>query len=525
MKTTLSAPFFWLLALVAQAQPNPFFANLPVGRYAVGFNVVTLTDESRVTKRLYTYFGEKEAGNRYRRVQLHLWYPSRPNSGSGTMSYGDYCAAESFSELNGATGEPLKTRLLNDQRATFQNFFGKLADADWEKLAKAPLLARKAATPLAERFPLLVGTLRPLSTSVTNELLASNGYVVAMVTDGETAEATPMIRYIQQVQDMQLAMAHLQKQGAIDDERVGTFGFSGSGLTPLLLAMHDKRVGALADLESAIYGEGVMDWLAKSNFYDAKQLHVPFLHVYGKRLGSADAHFDEFHRKIYADRYHLLLNYAGLHHWDVATEGRASTTVLHVRGEKEPALRASFELANHHLLQFFNGTLKQQPASQPVLPPKTAPGQYPDSLWTLRHYPGLKPPPNVQQFTELVSRKGVDSALVLARRFLAVDSAAAFLHQNNLNRLSQVFQSQNKRREAIALMDFATEVYPREAWLWNNLASLHEDFGNGPEALRHSEKVLAVLADFRGTEMSFNERIRRSAQARIQRLKQPGGGR
>lgn len=504
--------------LVAQVPSNPFFANLPVGPRAVGFRVVTLTDEARVTKRLHNYFGEKEAGNRYRRVQLHLWYPARPNTGTGTVTYGDYCAAEGLTP-EGNADPAAKTRLLNDQRASFEHFFGKLTDTDWAKLANAPLLARNEATPLAERFPLLVGTLRPLSTSVTNELLASNGYVVAMVTAGETSEATPMLNYLQEVRDMQLAMAHLQRAGQTDDARVGTFGFSGSGLTPVLLAMHDQRIGALADLESAIYGEGILDWLARSNFYDARQLQVPFLHIYGKRLGSADAHFDEFHRKIYSDRYHLLLNYAGLHHWDVATEGRASTTVLHVRGINEPALRASFELANHHLLQFFNGALKQHPVSRPLLPAQSAPGRYPDSLWTLRHYPGLKPPPTVQQFTELIARKGVDSALVLARRFLAVDSAAAFLHQNNLNRLSQEFQSQNKRREAIALMDFATETYPREAWLWNNLASLHEDVGNGPEAIRHSEKVLAVLADFRGAEMSFNERVRRSAQARIQRLK------
>ncbi|MBD2699069.1 hypothetical protein IC229_00355 [Spirosoma sp. BT702] len=518
MKHTLISVLL-IANLVTRAQSNPFFVNLPVGPHAVGFNVVTLTDDSRVTKRRYDYFGAKETGNRHRQVQLHLWYPAQRNSSNVAMTYGDYCAAESFSELNGSKDPALKTRLLNDQRATFDRFFGKLTDAHWTKLANSPLLARKAATSLPQRFPLLIGTLRPLSTSVTNELLASNGYVVAMVTTGELSEATPMIRYIQEVQDMQLAISYLQKRGLIDEEKVGTLGFSGSGLTQVLFAMHDKRVGALADIESAIYGEGIMDYLGKSNFYDAKQLHVPFLHIYGKRLGSSDAHFDEFHKKIYSDRYHLLLNYSRLHHWDVATEGRASTTVLHVRGDKEPSLRASFELANRHLLAFFNSVLKQDKSSQTILDSKATLSQYPDSLWTIRHYPGLKPPPNAQQFIKIINDQGIDSALAVARRFLTVDPAAAFLHQNNLNAQAQLLQSQKKPNETIALMNFATEVYPKEAWLWNNLAGMHEDFGDKLAAIRCSEKVLDVLVDFRGAEMSFNERVRRSAQARLQRLK------
>ena len=43
-----------------------------------------------------------------------------------------------------------------------------------------PMLAQADAEPEKEKFPLLIGMLRPLSTSVTNEMLASNGYVVAM---------------------------------------------------------------------------------------------------------------------------------------------------------------------------------------------------------------------------------------------------------------------------------------------------------------------------------------------------------
>jgi len=43
------------------------------------------------------------------------------------------------------------------------------------------------AAPLKDKFPLLIGMLRPLSTIITNELLASNGYVVAMIKGDNTS--------------------------------------------------------------------------------------------------------------------------------------------------------------------------------------------------------------------------------------------------------------------------------------------------------------------------------------------------
>ena len=60
------------------------FSDLPVGKYAVGFKIVTMTDSSRVTKPLFNYFGEKETGDRYQKISIHVWYPSKPNTGEWT---------------------------------------------------------------------------------------------------------------------------------------------------------------------------------------------------------------------------------------------------------------------------------------------------------------------------------------------------------------------------------------------------------------------------------------------------------
>jgi tetratricopeptide (TPR) repeat protein len=340
-----------------------------------------------------------------------------------------------------------------------------------------------------------------------------------MIIGDNISASSPQIRFINEVTDMQQAIAHLNQAGMIDEGRIGTYGFSGSGFAQILLAMQDKRISALADIESAIYGEAAWDQLAATNYYDVKKLQVPFLHIYGKRLAQGDTHFEDFHKKIYADRYHLLLNYQGLHHWDLATEGRASTTILHIRGEKEPSLQASYELMNQCLLHFFNSVLKKVKSSQAKLFSPTPFSIYPDSLWTFKHYPALPPPPDLQQFTELIQKRGIDTALVIARKYITLDSTAPFLHENAINQLAYTFKRQNKPDDALLLMKFATEVHPKEAWLWNNLASMQEDIGNKDEAIRYSERVLEMVPATDATDMSFNARIRRNSAARLERLK------
>jgi dienelactone hydrolase len=507
---------FVLQTFLVRSQTNALFTNLPVGRYAVGFKIVTLVDSSRVDKPLYNYFGEKEPGDRHHKISVHIWYPAKKATGKETLTYGDYCYNHLLSHTGEVVDEARKSGMVNNYRNYFEGFFGKVSDTAWQRLLATQLLAQKDAEPLKEKFPLLIGMLRPLSTSVANELMASNGYIVAMIVN--SGGRIPL-SYISDVADMQQAIAYLNRTATIDADNIGTYGFSGSGFSQVLLAMNDPRIKALADMESALYGEGIWALFSSSNYYNAANLRIPFLHIYGKELAKGDTHFAEFHKKKYAHRYHLLLNYPRLHHWDVATEGRASTTVLHIRGDKEPGIRASFELAHLYLLAFFDAALKGSSTAQQKLANKPAIGSYHDSLWSMQQYPALPAPPNRQQFEELVLRKGIDSAVALARRFYALDSAAEFLHENALNASARQLAAQNKPKEGLALMHLAVELHPQEAWLWNNLADMHDNAGNKADAIKYSEKTLELLKDVAGTGQSFNERIKRGAAARLERLR------
>ncbi|MGZ5221931.1 MAG: CocE/NonD family hydrolase [Chitinophagaceae bacterium] len=514
--TWLAISLTCFLHAVVKSQTNSLYSDLPVGKYPVGFKIVTITDSSRVTKPLYNYFGEKEKNDRFRKVTIHTWYPSLPKSGKEKMSFTDYCYSDALNSLQETISVEEKNSNIKNAHESLNRFFGKTEEGRWQDIIQTKMLASKEAAPATEKFPLLVGMLRPLSTTVTNELLASNGYVVAMVvSDGGRWPAG----YISDITDMQKAITYLSRAYKIDPDHIGTFGFSGSGFSQLLLAMNDPRIAAYADIESALYGQGVADILSSSDYYDTDKLRVPFLHIYGRELAKSDVKFDDFLKSKYSNRYHLSLNYPGLHHWDVATEGRISTNLLHLRGENEKGITASFELCNTYLLHFFNSVLKHSGESQKILDNRAIIKGYADSLLTFKYYDAIKQPPDRKQFSEYISRNGIEKGIQLAREFHGMDSNTAFIHENDLNRLSQEFAEKSKPQEAIELMKLAIEFHPGKAWLWNNLASTEEDFGKKDDAIRDSEKVVEMLNDFKGEPSSFDGRIRRSAVDRLARLK------
>lgn len=88
-----------------------------------------------------------------------------------------------------------------------------------------------------------------------------------------------------------------------------------------------------------------------------------------------------------------------------------------------------------------------------------------------------------------------------------------------MNQLSYTYRRINKKKEGLALLNLAAELHPDEAWVWNNLASVQEDYGNKEEAIRCSQKVVDLLANSAGNDPSFEERVKKSAIERLERLK------
>ena len=170
---------------------------------------------------------------------------------------------------------------------------------------------RGCCAPVKGSFPLLIGVLRQLSTSIINETLASNGYVIAMIKNESNSSFAESA--LTTVPDMQFVISYSGKTIGINTDNVGTFGFSGSGFTQVYLAMNDYRIKALADIESGIYMNELYQAFSASNYYAPSKLKIPFLHIFSRDLSKQEKFISDFESKTkFSRRYRLILNQPAL---------------------------------------------------------------------------------------------------------------------------------------------------------------------------------------------------------------------
>jgi tetratricopeptide (TPR) repeat protein len=485
MKKMCLAAICLLPASISYAQ---VYEQLPVGKHPVGFKIFTITDDARMARPDFNYLGNKNEGDRRVKLSVHLWYPAKAGPGKRKMTYGDYC----FNYLLKTTGEQLdQTRKEGEtlnRRRSVETWFGKTTDEDWKKLVNTNLLAEADAAPATEKFPLLIGTLRSLSTSITNEMLASNGYVVAMV---QKDNIVPFpVNAAEDIQDMRLVMAHLIKSGNIEEEKIGTFGFSGSGFSQVLFAMNDYRIKAVADIESGIYMSGLYENFSLSNYYAPGRLRAPFLHIFSIDLSKQEKYIDDFLSKTkFAKRYRLLLNEPALHHWDFAAEGYTAAILLNNRGEKAKNIRRSFEVSSLYLLNFFNAELKKETNSIAFMAKANS-----DPFYSINTLPAGKPAPDRDEFEMIIRTQGVEKAIDIVNATLKNDSLSNLLQWFTLNRLGYTFLAEKKYKEAIAIFKLNTGLHPQDANLFDSLSEGYETSGDTTNMKLVAGSVISMLS-------------------------------
>lgn len=497
----------------AQPQISSLYANLPVGKYSVGFKIITLIDNTRDEQPEYNYLGEKNKGDRSRKITIHLWYPAAYNAAKKNLNFEDYCYNDLLRSVADTIPAAEKNTHVAEKRNAVERWFGKTTDDAWRQLLQTGMLAQKDADPVNEKFPLLIGALRPLSTSITNEMLASNGYVVAMIWNAAFESFSNAALY--QIPDIQFAINYLIQHGLVDASKIGTFGFSGSGFIPVLFGMFDNRVKAMADIESGIYMEGLYQGISASNYYQPSKLRIPFLHIFSRDLSQQEKYINEFEKKTkFSKRYRLLLNQPALHHWDFATEGYVSGVVLKMRGAQQNNIKQSFEIASEYLLHFFNAELKGDTQSKIFLSAKPNLPQTASSLWDITMLDPLRPAPTDQEFEYIISKKGIDSAVAIARSTIPNDSSTNLLQDFILNRMGYDFLNSKKYKEAIAVFKLNTELHPYDANLFDSLAEGYETTGDKEHMKKAAQKVLDILAG-KTTLTESEQSLKQTSERRI----------
>ena len=498
-------------ALARAESRSALHGTLAHGAHDVGFTRIQMADPARPS-------GPKRAGNsaadadRSRKLDVHVWYPARRGSAIAPMTFADAMVAH----LAGRPAADLSRRDADVRR--FMAQFGAVTDDAWARLKQAPLLARPDAPAADGRFPLIVGSLRPLSTTVTNEYLASHGYVVAMV-DGDEPDLTdPGAGLDIAYRDMEFAIPELRKRPYVDRAALGALGFSGSGFSQLLLAMRHPDVDAVCDLESAIFDNRMMFPLSRGWGYDVEALRVPFLHTYSVPLSKLENRIADFEAMRYSTRYRYLVDAPGIHHWDFATEGMAASAVLGVRGQNGPALQQAFETTNRYVLQFFNAYVKHDREAVAFLRRDPQANGVPAGLVTVREHPAIQPAPTLEAIEEMVRSRGIDAAVKEMDAARAVDPRAAVFREASLNRLGYRLLRTQKTAEAIVIFRKAVDLFPASSNPYDSLSEALEAAGERAQSVEVAQQGLEVLA-----RQDLNDEQRRDManllEARLKRLR------
>jgi hypothetical protein len=402
-------------------------------------------------------------------------------------------------------------------RRRFFAQFGTVSDSAWQRLKATSLLGHRNATPAAGQFPLIVGSLRRLSTTVTNEYLASHGYVVAMSDGFEPDTSDAGVGLETAVRDMELMVSELRELPYVDPARLAALGFSGSGFSQILFAMRHPDVDAVSDLESAIFDDRVFWPLSRGWGYNLAAMHVPFLHTYSVPLSKRENRFADFEGMRYAPRHHYLVDAPGIHHWDFALEGMAASTVLGVRGENGPRLKRVFETTNRYVLAFFNAYVKKDAAELAFLRRDPAANGAPAGLATIRELPAVEPAPSLQAFETLLNERGAEVAMRTFQAARARDPQAPLFNPVRLNRLGYNLLRARKTAESVAVFRAVVELTPTSANAHDSLAEALETAGEKAEALAVARKGLELLER---EELAPEQRqtIKSALEGRVQRL-------
>jgi hypothetical protein len=507
------------LEVLAFVAASPLWGALEPGPFRPGYRIVTLEDASRLDGPKRGPFADP-GGPGPRRLAVHVWYPAPRDSAGEALTLGDYAAYNSLdSRPSGPVPEGTCRLAESALRSLVETRYGALSDADWETLRAARAAAAYEAPAASGRFPLLVGMLRPVSTVITAEYLASHGYVVAFV-KSLILFAESSWELDVPLRDMEVAAQRLRAEPNVDPQRTGTIGFSGSGFSQVLLAMRSAHVDALVDIESALFAKGFHERLAGSAAYRTDALRVPFLHIYGREL-AADPRFPEdiqdFRDMRYSERLRLVLEAKGLDHWDVATEGMATATVLSVRGDKAPGVRRTFEAANTYTRRFLDAHVKGDADARRWLETPPASNGF-EGVVTVEALPASPAPAAAADIERLFSARGPKAAVDALENTRAADLKAPVLAEPSLNRIGYRLLGASEPALAVEVLTMAAEMYPTSPNALDSLAEALESAGRPADAVAASKKALALVAASPDPSSGGSRSVRQSCEERIKRL-------
>jgi dienelactone hydrolase len=356
----LLAPLLFAGGPPAADSLRPLWGPLEPGPDPVGFRIVEARDASRGGRPL----------------QIAVWYPSRPLPAGPTMTYRDYFALTvSQADLHAPSdGE------VDRKASEFVAFLVRQSIPEatgWRWLA-APMLARRDAPPLDERFPLVLvaqgnGEGAP-DQAVLCEYFASHGYVVATmpspmaITGPMKSEEEIGERAEDQARDLRFLAHAASRWPNVREKDFGVMGYSFGARGALLFAMREPGVRAFVSLDGGIGTALGRNQMEKSPLFVTSGVRAPVLHAYEKEDAFMKPDFTLLHEVAHGGLEFLPTS--GMHHVHFSTIGFAAVAFPEMAKATHagPDLRESLARVARAALQLLDRTLAPAGALPVVTP-------------------------------------------------------------------------------------------------------------------------------------------------------------
>jgi len=322
----------------------PILGQQLTTKFNVGFKKITLSSARETT-------GEKVD------LLLNVWYPTLDNAPRILLL--------DFTWLQLAESDPgaaIKAKSIASLKTSLRQWFGEFDDTRWQTLTAVPSKSQLNAASISERLPLIIGRLRAFSTTHTMEELASNGFVVCMLTGVDDYPPDNHDAYLGQVTDEIGFFKHIRKHFTEELKMCtnvsGLFGFSGNGLSAFMAAMHSSEFASLALLESGVFLRNLYDILQMHPHFSKEQFNTDLLFIYNKQRFAKENIAPLLDQLPARSKQLILVDNEMQHHWDFATEGTLASTYLKNRPERAQQQQLKeFEKINQDIVDFFKSTL------------------------------------------------------------------------------------------------------------------------------------------------------------------------
>jgi hypothetical protein len=345
------------LLLSGAAAGSDLWNGIAPGRFAAGFRFQRTVDPTRW----------RDSVTPGTPLGMAIWYPAQ-----GTAA-GERGISQLEYRLLGFSAE------LSDQaKADFRDSEAEMMVA-WRHVgivpltldqARAALEARGRATRGAAaapgRFPVVVILGGPFYLATTAEILASHGYlVVAPVRFSDLPNDVPALNFTwfveNAVRDAEWALTEMGRDAAADMSRVSAIGHGGGGLQALLLAMRDRRVSAVANIDAGNFSTRTN--ARQLIFYDPRLLRTPYLYIATAETRLDSDQFGDFEKMKFSRRYEVILEGSAIRHHDLSDIGRGVTAVLGIRGEVQDAVLRRYAEVQQMVRGFLDSPARFAPGS------------------------------------------------------------------------------------------------------------------------------------------------------------------